>query len=153
MARFTKAELTAAHDRYIEQAAEAVRTGDWNAWADRFTEDAVYVEHHYGTFHGREEIRAWIVKTMVDVPDMYFPWEWRFFDEDTGRVVGLCWNTMPDPDGNGPYRGAAWTLLEYAGDGLWSYEEDMYNPAEFQEMLGRWVAAGGGGAGGGSATT
>ena len=27
------------------------------------------------------------------------------------------------------------TLLKYAGNGMWSYEEDVYNPARFGEMV------------------
>ena len=34
-------------------------------------------------------------------------------------------------------------MLEYAGEGLWSFQEDVYNPVEAQEMMKRWMAAGG----------
>jgi hypothetical protein len=30
--------------------------------------------------------------------------------------------------------------MKYAGDGLWSYEEDIYNPSHFVEMLNGWQA-------------
>ena len=33
--------------------------------------------------------------------------------------------------------------LEYAGDGLWSYQEDVYNPKEGNVVIGRWLKAGG----------
>ncbi|MDQ3293939.1 MAG: nuclear transport factor 2 family protein, partial [Actinomycetota bacterium] len=33
------------------------------------------------------------------------------------------------------------TVLHYAGDGLWSYEEDAYNPANMGEMVTGWIAA------------
>ena len=45
-----------AHDNYVAAAQEAGRTGDWRPWAEMFTEDAQYIEHHYGTFDGREAI-------------------------------------------------------------------------------------------------
>jgi hypothetical protein len=32
-------------------------------------------------------------------------------------------------------------LLKYAGDDQWSLEEDMYNPAEFTEMIKGWITA------------
>ena len=32
-------------------------------------------------------------------------------------------------------------MLHYAGDGLFSYEEDAYNPANFAPMIERWMAA------------
>ena len=34
-----------------------------------------------------------------------------------------------------------WTRLKYAGDGLFSLEEDIYNPANFATLLERWEAA------------
>ncbi len=36
------------------------------------------------------------------------------------------------------------TILEYAGDSFWSYQEDLFNPAEGQEAIERWIATGGG---------
>jgi hypothetical protein len=30
------------------------------------------------------------------------------------------------------------TVLKYAGEGLWSSEEDVYNPAHFLEMIQAW---------------
>ena len=37
-----------------------------------------------------------------------------------------------------------WTRLVYAGDGLWSSEEDMYNPArDAGRVIKEWRAAGG----------
>ena len=53
MGRWTRAELEDAFAAYQRTALQAGTTGDWNGWADLFTEDATYVEHHYGTFGGR----------------------------------------------------------------------------------------------------
>ena len=33
------------------------------------------------------------------------------------------------------------TLLKYAGDQHWSYEEDIYNPLRFGAMVEEWEAA------------
>ena len=33
------------------------------------------------------------------------------------------------------------TILHYAGDGLWSYEEDAYNPMNFLSMAKAWCLA------------
>jgi hypothetical protein len=35
------------------------------------------------------------------------------------------------------------TILEFAGDGQFSYQEDVYNPRDGEEVFGRWLAAGG----------
>lgn len=37
---------------------------DWEAWANLFTDDAIYFDHFYGTFTGPEEITAFLEGTM-----------------------------------------------------------------------------------------
>ena len=64
-----------------------------------FTEDAVYIEHLFGTFHGREEIRTWIRKTMGSFPGSVmtgFPPSWSVIDEERGRIICELENHMPD---------------------------------------------------------
>ena len=123
MATASRAEVAAAFDKYLEIGAFR---RDWNAWADLFTEDAVYVEVQYGTFHGREAIRKWIVETMKTVPDMYFPPpKWHVIDGD--RVVFYLDNVLPNPDPKGePLAFPSVSILQYR-DGLWCYEEDIYD--------------------------
>lgn len=144
MGRFSRDEIEAAFVRYQQRAADAGRTGDWNLWADQFTDDAVYVEHHYGEFHGREAIRAWIVETMATPPGSQmpeFPVEWWVIDEDRDRVVCWVWNRMEDPGDGSIHQEGNITLLDYAGDDQWSREEDIYNPMRFGTMLAGWQAA------------
>jgi len=123
MATPSRAEVEAAFQTYLKLGAE---THDWNAWADLFTEDALYIEVQYGTFHGREAIRKWIVETMKHVPDMYFPApEWHVIDGD--RVVFYLQNVLPNPDPKGhPLAFPSVSILRYR-DGLWCYEEDVYD--------------------------
>jgi hypothetical protein len=42
---------------------------------------------------------------------------------------------MKDPGDGSIHQAATLTVLEYAGDGLWSYEEDAYNPLNFLTMV------------------
>jgi ketosteroid isomerase-like protein len=144
MGRFSREELEAAFEAYQAASAIAGVTGDWSAWAEQFTEDAVYVEHHYGRFEGREEIRAWITETMSTFPGNLmpeFPVDWYVIDEERGWVVCQVQNRMQDPGDGSIHQGANITILHYAGNGKWSYEEDVYNPVHFAEMLQRWKAA------------
>ncbi len=146
MGRWSREELEAAFADYQERAAEAARSGDWGPWVEQFTEDATYIEHHFGTFSGRREIGEWITTTMADYPgrDMdAFPIEWAVIDEERGWVVCQVWNRMRDPGDGSLHQEYNFTLLKYAGNGKWSYEEDVYNPLRFGAMVAEWEAAGG----------
>jgi SnoaL-like domain len=143
MGRWTRDELEDAFAEYQRRGLEAGRTGDWNPWADQFTEDATYVEHHYGTMGGREAIRRWITETMGTFPGdamPHFPVEWYVIDEERGWIVLQVWNRMADPGDGSLHQAYNFTLLKYAGNGLWSYEEDIYNPASFGSMVKEWLA-------------
>ncbi len=144
MGRFSRQEIEEAFAKFQQTALEAGTSGDWNPWADLFTEDATYIEHLFGTFGGREAIRNWICKTMAQYPNCemkYFPVEWYVIDEERGWVVCQVWNRMVDPGDGSLHQAYNFTLLKYAGGGLWSYEEDIYSPAPFQEMIQGWLAA------------
>ena len=137
-----RSEVDAEFAKYRERAALAVATGDWDQWADQFTDDARYYEHHYGKFRGQTEIREWIKGVMQPFPEMDFPVEWHVIDGN--RVVMLCQNRLPDPSGgDAVYQFPTLVVLHYAGGGKWSYEEDVYNPAEAPPVVADWVAAGG----------
>ena len=66
---WTREELERAHSHYAETAQRCAETGEWRDWADLFTEDAVYLEHTFGTFHGPDEIYAWIAPLMAEWPN------------------------------------------------------------------------------------
>ena len=138
MSTYSRDEVEAAYQKFVA----AGNTGDWSAWADLHSEDGVWVERHLGTFNGREEIRAAILKVMKPVPMMEFPVQWHVIEGN--RVVYYPWQVMPDPKGGDEdYRFGCITILEYAGDGLFSYQEDLYNPSEGQGVIGRWIKDGG----------
>ena len=144
--KYTKAELKRALEVYNEARDRASESGDWSIWAEVFTEDADYIEHAYGTFKGRDQIREWITKVMAPFPNMTFPQDWVAFDEDTGSVVFQCQNRLEHPTdpGGDPFQFPSWTRLVYAGDNQWSCEEDIYNPArDGNRVIGGWLKAGG----------
>jgi hypothetical protein len=142
MGRWSRTEIEEAFDLYRRTALEAGTSGDWGPWADLFTEDATYVEHLFGTFGGREAIRRWITRTMAGQPDMkYFPVEWYVIDEERGWLVAQIWNRMVDPGDGSLHQAYNYSLLKYAGGMKWSYEEDIYNPKHFQDMLQGWREA------------
>lgn len=130
----SREEVDAEFQKYVERG----KANDWSAWSDQFTEDARYVEHAMGNFEGREAIREWIVSTMASVSGMSFPVDWHMIDGN--RVVMYCWNVFdPLPGMTGEYKFAVVTILEYAGDGMWSLEEDVYNEKETEAVLARFL--------------
>jgi ketosteroid isomerase-like protein len=138
MAGFDRNEVEEAWSHFVAVGD----SGDWNAWADLHSEDGLWVEHHLGTFEGREAIRRAIVEVMKPVQMMRFPVEWHVIDGD--RVVFYPWQVLPDPaGGDAVYRFGCVTVLRYAGGGLWSYQEDLYNPNEAGDVMKAWLAAGG----------
>ena len=142
MGRWSWDELEAAFAHYGAEVRAASENRDWSRFADLFTEDATYDEHFYGTFRGREEIRAWIVKTMTTPPGSWmpmYPSSWHVIDEDRGRIVCEILNRMQDPGDGSIHQAANITILTYAGDNLFSKEEDVYNPAKFSEMVRDWA--------------
>ena len=141
---FPLEEIQAAFDRYRTAAAEAGRTGNWELFVDCFTEDVDYIEHHYGRFKGKDQVRKWIFPAMTGFPVDHmksFPWNWYVIDADRGWVVGEVANVMDDPGDGAVYDAANWTRLVYGGDGLFKEEEDVYNPVEFGQMIGAWLKA------------
>jgi SnoaL-like domain len=143
MGTWTRQELEQAFGDYEAVAQTAAASGDWERWAALFTDDAEYVEHLYGTMRGRDAIRAWITETMSSYPGnamVAFPVGWSIIDEERGWVTCQIWNRMADPGDGSVHQAYNFTLLKYAGNGLWSYEEDIYNPAHFVSMIKAWEA-------------
>ena len=141
MGKFTCQELEEAAKTYNKARARASETGDWRIWAALFTEDAHYIEHAYGDFHGREEIEKWIMDVMAPFPHMDFPWEWYCIDEANDAIVFCVQNTLPHPDRKFSFPN--WSRVIYAGKGLFSYQEDIYNPARTEPVFQEWLAMGG----------
>jgi hypothetical protein len=139
-----RGEIEEALARFRAAADEAGRTGDWGPWVACFTPDVHYIEHLYGEFHGRDEVRAWIEATMNRWPFTHmqlFPWDWYTVDAEQGWVVGQVQNRFVDPGDGSVHTAPNWTRLVYGGDGLFSSEEDVYNPADFAPVVQGWLAA------------
>ena len=97
MGRWSRDELEEAFDAYQKTALAAGMSCNWREWADMFTENATYVEHHYGEFGGREAIYNWIQKTMeepINREMKFFPIDWYTIDEDRGWIIAKVWNRI-----------------------------------------------------------
>jgi limonene-1,2-epoxide hydrolase len=117
---------------------------DWPDLAELFTEDAVYIDPAWGRIQGRDEIRAFMADSMVGLEDWSFPVEYTAVDGDT--VVIKWTQILPGarPDGS-RWMQSGYSTLVYAGDGTFSYEEDLLNMTHVLEDLAasRWRPNGG----------
>lgn len=139
---FSAEEITEAYAAMHTEVQRYATTGDWDDFALHFTEDAEYVEHAFGTFRGRAAIREWSVRTMTSFPGGVmtgFPLAWQVVDEATSRLICEVRNLMPDPGDGSAHEESNLTIMTYAGDGLFSREEDVYNPLRFLAMSVRWA--------------
>ncbi|WP_232677363.1 nuclear transport factor 2 family protein [Nocardioides sp. R-C-SC26] len=140
--RFSAAEITEAYAAMHQRVQRHQETGDWDDFCLNFTEDATYIEHAFGTFTGRDQIREWSVKTMTSFPGSVmtgFPMAWQVVDESTSRLICEVRNLMPDPGDGTMLEQSNMTIMTYAGDGLFSCEEDIYNPMRFMRMSVKWA--------------
>lgn len=144
MPRFPPEELREAYEHFRAVSDECAATADYNAFAELFTDDCTYIEHVFGEMHGREAVRSWIVPLMKAYPNdqmARYTHDWVLFDEENGRVVFCARTHMADPGDGSALSATNWTMIDYAGDGLFSREEDIYNPANFGKLLQDWQAA------------
>jgi hypothetical protein len=136
---FSLVELQTAWVEYQRLGAQG---RDWPAWAALFTDDATYVEHCMGRFEGAAAIREWILSAMDPVACMTFSVDWAILQPP--HIAFNIWNHMPDPaGGDARYSFSNLTLLTYAGNGKWNWEEDFYAPDGAGKTVTAWFRAGG----------
>lgn len=137
-------ELQRQYEHFKVVSDRCAQTADYNAFADLFTDDCVYIEHVFGEMHGREAVRAWIVPLMQSYPNNQmtkYTHDWVYFNVDAAELVFCARTHMADLGDGTDYTATNWTRLKYAGAGLFSFEEDIYNPANFISLIQRWEAA------------
>ena len=70
-----------------------------------------------------------------------FPITWYTIDEDKGWIIAEVMNRMSDLGDGNIYQEPNITILHYAGNGLFKYEEDAYNPHNMGVTIGAWIKA------------
>jgi ketosteroid isomerase-like protein len=129
------AEIQATVDAYVALRAR-IEAGDatWIDLAAFFTDDAVYIDPAWGRIQGIEEIRAFLVDSMRGLEDWRFPLRLAAIEGD--EVVTVWTQVLPGTRDDGrPYHQTGVSILHYAGDGKFSYEEDLLNMAHVLEDL------------------
>jgi ketosteroid isomerase-like protein len=132
----SREEVAAAVERYAE-VRRAVDSGEatWQALADLFTDDAVFVDPAWGRVEGIEEMRRTVFgDAMVGFEDWKFPIQFTAIDGD--NVVVKWTQVLPGTREDGtPYVQSGCSTLVYAGDGKFCYEEDLLNMVHVLEDM------------------
>ncbi|MGH0031043.1 MAG: nuclear transport factor 2 family protein [Myxococcota bacterium] len=135
MPSFPPEEIERTYRRYVETRGR-VEAGElgWDALAAFFTDDATFIDPAWGRVEGIEAIREFLVESMVGLEDWEFPHEWSMVDGD--RLIARWQNRLPGqrPDGT-PYQAPGYSFMVYAGDGRFSYEEDLLNMVHVNELI------------------
>ncbi|MDX2676725.1 hypothetical protein [Streptomyces soliscabiei] len=141
MTAFTRAELESAFSTWHRTVRECARTHDWAPFVALFTEKAEYHEANAGVLVGPEQIAGWIDFAMGQFPGTEyeeFPVHWHVIDEQAGVIVAKVGNLMRDPGDGWRLETTNLLVLEYAGGGRFSREEDVYDPAVFIGQVQEW---------------
>lgn len=135
MADFSREEVIETYERYVEvrHRVEAGELG-WDALAAFFSDDAVFIDPAWGRVEGIDEIRKFLAESMQGLDDWDFPHLWTMVDGN--RLLARWTNRLPGsrPDGS-RYEAPGYSLMIYAGDGKFSYEEDLLNMTHIGELM------------------
>jgi hypothetical protein len=144
MPRWTRDEIEEHWAHYQNVARRCGPAGDWDELCDLYTEDATMIVSGAGSVGGREAMKRWYREAFSVEPMrwlVYYPVEWYMIDEHRGWLSCQFWNRMADPGDGSVHQFSCFSLLKYAGEGLWSFEEDKFDPADMQRALDGWLAA------------
>lgn len=120
-------EVQAAVDAYVALRRRIdAGEGEWSELADHFTDDVVFIDPAWGRVEGNDELRTFFVESMIGLEDWTFPVEFTAIDGDDVIIKWLQEMPGTRPDGT-PCVQSGVSTLHYAGDGKFSYEEDLLN--------------------------
>lgn len=144
MGQWTKEHLLDAWQHYESVVERCGKSNDWNDYADLFTEDGRYVDDVDPDRNSREEIRDWITgiyTNPVARAVRTFVTKWFIVDEERGWVIAEFDNIWDDPGNGQVFSFRNYTLMKYAGDYQWCFQEDQYNPQKRMEAGMGWMQA------------
>ncbi|GAA3383435.1 nuclear transport factor 2 family protein [Cryptosporangium minutisporangium] len=138
--RWTKDELNEAFELHAATVAGAAASGDWEPFVQLFLPDATYVDPMVGVMRGHEQIRPWVTATLGTFPGsaMHYPEAWHLVDPERGRIVCELRNVLRDPGDGSTFEENNISILEYAGDGRFRSERDVYDSAAMVKLIESW---------------
>ena len=142
MTTYPREEIEATVARYVA-VREAIGRGEqtWTDLGQFFTDDAVYIDPAWGRVQGIEHLRNFFDESMRGYDDWYFPiTETTIADNGTVFVKWTQISPGRKPDGS-RYQQSGLSTLIYAGNGKFSYDEDLLNMTHVIEDLkaAKWM--------------
>ena len=135
MPQFSTEEIRETYERYVTTRTRA-ENGEvgWDALAEFFTEDAVFIDPAWGRSVGRAQITAFFAASMAGLEGWTFP---HLFAAIEGDLLITGWkNRFPGERADGrPYEATGVSILRYAGNGQFSFEEDVLNMVHVNELM------------------
>ena len=105
----------------IEEFWRRQNGGDYTLTADLFSEDAVLVDPYFGTFEGREAIRAFMAQMVKEMGNR----QTRFEVQEIAGAGDVAWAQWVAHTPDGPVNGCG---LYRVRDGEMTYYKDYMNP-------------------------
>ncbi len=131
-----RAEIEATLERYqdLRRRIDAGEVQGWTGIADFFTDDCVYIDPAWGRVEGIAALRSFLDESMRGLEDWTFPVEYVAIEGDT---VVIKWTEVSPGtrDDGTAFEQSGYSTLVYAGNGKFSYEEDLLNMAHVNEDL------------------
>lgn len=143
MKTYPREEVQAAIERFERANRAAERDGDWSRLGEFYTDDAVYsyVGLAAGGLvdaRGRDAIVELVLRRdMEPYRGWTYPYDWIAIDGN--RVITKWWNRAPGthPDGRA-IQCPGMSVLEYAGDGKFKSQFDLFDRLSVQEVRDEW---------------
>jgi ketosteroid isomerase-like protein len=124
-----RAEVEQAVGAYLDHRERAGRGDEpWSAAAQFFTEDAVFVDAAWGRVEGPAAIAEMLGTAMAGLEGFRYPTDVVAIEGDD---VLIAWRQVVEhlELRGGPFQHTGVSVLRYAGDGKFSFEEDVMNVA------------------------
>jgi len=130
-----RSEIAAVLEGYLQFRRDVDEgRNTWGDLARYFTDDAVFIDPAWGRVEGIDNIRKFFIESMTGLEDWTFPVEFTAIEGD--NVVVKWQQVLPGTRADGrAYVQSGVSTLIYAGDGKFSYEEDILNMVHVLEDL------------------
>lgn len=105
----------------------------WNEFVELFIDNVVYIVNENTVYYGKEAIKRHLKNRSKKVPKMSFS-RIDWFEIEQNRVTFYIWNEMTSKSGK-HYRLPQVSIIYYAGNGKWKFQEDFYDQFTFMRRI------------------